>query len=67
MTPELLFTKLYKMGSAEATALGDGLETIWWETPNDEETKARAIAYLKGMQDLAKKAEEVLIGARPEL
>jgi hypothetical protein len=62
-----LVGKLYHMGSAEASALADGLETIWWDTKTEEEAKELALAYLKEMQGWAKKVEEVLSGARKEL
>lgn len=67
MNVELLYAKLYQMGSAEATTLGDGLETIWWDTKTDEEATALATEYLKNIQGWAKKAEEVLTGVRKEL
>lgn len=67
MKVELLQVKLCHIGSAEGTALGDGLETLWWNTDTDEEATALAIEYLKNIQALAKKAEEVLMGIRTEL
>jgi hypothetical protein len=67
MKVELLQVKLCQMDSAEGTALGDGLETIWWKTETDEAATALAIEYLRNIQDLAKKAEEILTGVRTEL
>lgn len=64
---EDLHAKLYQMGSSEATTVGDGLETIWWDTKTDDEAKALALEYLKALQGWAKKAEEVLTGVRSEL
>jgi hypothetical protein len=67
MKVEDLSAKLKQMGSTEASTLGDGLETIWWDTKTDEDAKDLAIEYLKCIQAWAKKAEEVLNGARKEL
>lgn len=67
MKVEDLSVKLRQMGSAEASAIGDGLETIWWDTKTAEEAKLLGIEYLKNIQAWAKKAEEVLTGTRPEL
>lgn len=67
MKLEDLHVKLYQMGSTEASTIGDGLETIWWEHKDDEEAKKLAIEYLKNIQAWAKKAEEVLRGIRPEI
>ena len=67
MKVEDLSAKLLEMGSSEASALGEALEGIWWDTESDEEAKDLAIEYLKVIQGWAKKAEEVLMGVRADL
>lgn len=67
MKVEILCGKLREMGSTEASTLGDGLESIWWDTKTDEEAKDLAIEYLKNIQRWAKKAEEILTGVRQEI
>jgi len=55
------------MGSAEASALGQALETIWWDESDDVKAQELAIAYMREIQGWAKRVEEVLTGVRKEL
>lgn len=64
---EDIHARLYQMGSAEASDLGNALENIWWDSKTDKEAKELALAYLKEIQGWAKKVEEVLSGVRQEL
>ncbi|HEY5444460.1 MAG TPA: hypothetical protein VIJ87_08340 [Pyrinomonadaceae bacterium] len=67
MNLEDLQAKLHQMGSAEASALGQALETIWWDESDDVKAQELAIAYMREIQGWAKRVEEVLTGVRKEL
>jgi len=67
MNLEDLQAKLYQMGSAEASALGEAIEDIWWKESDDTKAQELAIAYMREIQGWAKRVEEVLTGVRKEL